>query len=53
MFRENAYDGFEKEPFNIYIAREYAALMALQSKVMTLDALHKLAVNVTRREVYK
>ncbi len=52
MFRDNAYDGFHKEPFNIYIAREYATLMALQSKVMSLDDLHKLAVNVTRREVY-
>lgn len=52
MFREKAYDGYEKEPFNIYIAREYATLMALQSKVMTLDDLHKLAVNVTRREIY-
>jgi hypothetical protein len=53
MFRENAYDGHEKQPFNIYIAREYAALMALQSKVMSIDDLHLLAVNVTRREVYK
>ncbi|CAF1118634.1 unnamed protein product [Rotaria sp. Silwood1] len=52
MFREKAYDGYEKEPFNIYIAREYATLMALQSKVMSLDDLHLLAVNVTRREVY-
>lgn len=52
LFRENAYDGFEKEPFNIYIAREYATLMALQSKVMSLDDLHSLAVNVTRREVF-
>ncbi|CAF0884328.1 unnamed protein product [Rotaria sordida] len=52
MFREKAYDGYEKEPFNIYIAREYATLMALQSKVMSLDDLHILAVNVTRREVY-
>jgi hypothetical protein len=52
MFRENAYDGFHKEPFNIYIAREYATLMALQSKVMSLDDLHSLAVNITRRQVY-
>ncbi|CAF2320426.1 unnamed protein product [Rotaria sp. Silwood2] len=52
MFREKAYDGYEKEPFNIYIAREYATLMALQSKVMSLDDLHSLSVNVTRREVY-
>ncbi|CAF3023040.1 unnamed protein product [Rotaria socialis] len=52
MFRENAYDGYEKEPFNIYIAREYATLMALQSKVMTLDGLHSLAINVTRRAVF-
>ncbi|CAF4306009.1 unnamed protein product, partial [Adineta steineri] len=36
----------------IYVAREYATLMALQSKVMTLDALRSLAVNVTRREVF-
>jgi len=53
MFRENAYDGYDKAPFNIYIAREYAVLMALQSKVMSLDDLHSLAVNVTRRAVYK
>jgi hypothetical protein len=52
MFRENAYDGFHNEPFNIYIAREYATLMALQSKVMSLDDLHSLAVNITRRQVY-
>ncbi|CAF1031098.1 unnamed protein product [Adineta steineri] len=52
MFRQNAYDGYEKEPYNIYVAREYATLMALQSKVMTLDALRSLAVNVTRREVF-
>jgi len=52
LFRQNAYDGFDKEPFNIYIAREYATLMALQSKVMSLDVLHSLAVNVTRREVF-
>ncbi|CAF5186646.1 unnamed protein product, partial [Rotaria magnacalcarata] len=52
MFREKAYDGYEKEPFNIYIAREYATLMALQSKVMTLDDLHSLAINVTRRGVF-
>jgi hypothetical protein len=52
MFREKAYDGYEKEPFNIYIAREYATLMALQSKAMSLDDLHLLAVNVTRREVF-
>jgi hypothetical protein len=52
MFRENAYDGYDKAPFNIYIAREYASLIALQSKVMSLDDLHSLAVNVTRRAVY-
>ncbi|UJR25095.1 hypothetical protein I4U23_006456 [Adineta vaga] len=52
MFRQNAYDGYEKEPFNIYIAREYATLIALQSKVMSLDDLHSLSVNVTRREVF-
>lgn len=52
MFRLGAYDGFDKEPFNIYIAREYAVMMALQSKVWTLDALQILAVNVTRREVF-
>lgn len=52
MFREGSYDGFEKEPFNIYIAREYATLMALQSKVLSLDQLHLLAVNATRRQVY-
>lgn len=52
MFREGSYDGFEKEPFNIYIAREYAVSMALQSKVLSLDQLHSLAVNATRREVY-
>ncbi|CAF1001854.1 unnamed protein product [Adineta ricciae] len=52
MFRQNAYDGYDKEPFNIYVAREYATLMALQSKVLTLDALRSLAANVTRREVF-
>lgn len=52
LFRENAYDGNDKAPFNIYIAREYATLIALQSKVMSLDDLHSLAVNVTRREVF-
>ena len=52
MFRQNAYDGFHKEPFNIYIAREYATLMGLQSKIMSIDQLHSLAVNVTRREVF-
>ena len=50
MFRENAYDGFDKEPFNIYIAREYAAFIALQSKVISLESLQALAVNVTRRD---
>ena len=49
MFRENSYDGFDKQPFNIYIAREYAAFIALQSKVTTLEDLEALAVNVTRR----
>jgi hypothetical protein len=52
MFRAKAYDGFDKEPFNIYVAREYATIMALQSKIMTIDELHLLAVNVTRRQVY-
>jgi hypothetical protein len=52
MFREKAYDGYEREPFNLYIAREYATLIALQSKVLSLDDLHSLAVNVTRREVF-
>ena len=52
MFRDGAYDGFDKEPFNIYIAREYAALMALQSKTLSLDDLHLLAVNITRREIF-
>ena len=52
MFREGSYDGFEKEPFNIYVAREYATLMALQSKVLSLDQLRLLAVNATRRQVY-
>jgi len=52
MFREKAYDGYEREPFNIYIAREYATLIALQSKTLSLDDLHSLAVNVTRREVF-
>ena len=51
MFRDNAYDGFDKQPFNIYVAREYATLMALQSKTMSLHDLHLLAVNVTRRDV--
>jgi hypothetical protein len=51
MFRLHAYDGHEKQPFNIYIAREYAVLMALQSKVMSLDDLARLAVNVTYRDV--
>ena len=49
MFRENAYDGFDKQPFNIYIAREYATFIALQSKVASLESLQALAVNVTRR----
>jgi hypothetical protein len=52
MFRQKAYDGYEKAPFNIYIAREYAALIALQSKALSLDQLHSLAVNATRREIY-
>ena len=51
MFRENAYDGFENQPFNIYIAREYATLMALQSKVMSIKDLHSLAINVTHRDI--
>ena len=50
MFRENSYDGYEKQPFNIYIAREYAVLMALQSKVMSLKDLQLLAANVTHRD---
>ena len=52
MFRENAYDGFDNQPFNIYIAREYATLMALQSKVMSIKELHSLAINVTHRVIH-
>lgn len=51
MFRENSYDGYENQPFNIYIAREYATLMALKSKVSSLKDLQLLAMNVTRRDV--
>ena len=53
MFRENAYDGYENQPFNIYIAREYATMMALQSKVSSLKDLQLLAMNVTRRDSNK
>lgn len=51
MFRENSYDGYENQPFNIYIAREYATLMALQSKISSLKDLQLLAMNVTRRDL--
>ena len=51
IFRENAYDGYEKAPFNIFVAREYATLMALQSKIMSLEALESLAANVTHRSI--
>ncbi|CAF1087839.1 unnamed protein product [Didymodactylos carnosus] len=51
IFRQNSYDGFQTQPLNKYIVREYATLMALESKFKSTDELKQLLINATYRDL--